>query len=141
MSLITAIDISSTGLSAQRARAENNATNIANAQVTRTPEGGPFRRKDVVFESFSFDQTLASTLQEAPQGVKVSEMVADESPFVRRWEPWHPDADDEGYVHYPNVNVMGEMVDLAAAARSYEANLSAMNVAKALISKTLEIGR
>jgi flagellar basal-body rod protein FlgC len=141
MSLITAIDISSSGLTAQRARVENSSSNVANAQTTRTPEGGPYRRKDVVFQSVSFDDTLTVALENLSEGVEVTDVVPDETPFDRRYEPGHPDADADGYVLYPNVNVMGEMLDLASAARSYEANLSAMNIAKALISKTLEIGK
>jgi flagellar basal-body rod protein FlgC len=141
MSLITAINISSSGLSAQRARVENSTSNVANAQTTRTPEGGPYRRKDVVFQSVSFDNTLAVALENVSEGVEVVEVVPDETPFERRYEPGHPDADSEGYVLYPNVNVMGEMLDLASAARSYEANLSAMNIAKTLIARTLEIGK
>lgn len=141
MSLITAINISSSGLSAQRARVENATSNVANAQTTRTPEGGPYRRKDVVFQSVSFDNTLAVELENLSEGVEVVDVLPDETPFERRYEPGHPDADADGYVLFPNVNVMGEMLDLASAARSYEANLSAMNIAKTLIARTLEIGK
>ena len=141
MSLLTSIDISSTALSAQRARVENASANVANAQTTRTPEGGPYRRKDVVFETVAFDRTLAAALQDKPEGVQVTDIVNDPTPFDRRYEPGHPDADKDGYVLFPNVNVMNEMLDLSSAAKSYEASLSAMNVAKSLITKTLEIGR
>jgi flagellar basal-body rod protein FlgC len=141
VSLITAIDISASGLSAQRARVEMTSANVANAQTTRTAEGGPYRRKDVVFQTMTFDSAMEIALQDKPEGVEVTDVVTDPTPFDRRYEPGHPDADSEGYVSYPNVNVIGEMIDLASAARSYEANLSAMNIAKALISKTLEIGR
>jgi flagellar basal-body rod protein FlgC len=141
MSLITSLDLSSSGLTAQRARVENASANLANAQTTRTAEGGPYRRKDVVFQTASFDKSLASAMQGGLEGVEVADVVNDETPFDRRYEPGHPDADAEGYVLYPNVNPMGEMVDLVSAARSYEANLSAANIAKTLIMKTLELGK
>jgi flagellar basal-body rod protein FlgC len=141
MSLITAINISSSGLTAQRARVENATSNVANAGATRTPEGGPYRRKDVVFETVDFDNTLSVALDNISQGVEVVEVVPDQTAFERRHDPKHPDADKDGYVLYPNVNLMSEMLDLASAARSYEANLSALTIAKALIARTLEIGK
>ena len=128
MSLLTAIDINASGLTAQRQRAEVTSANIANAQTTRTPEGGPYRRKDVVFQSIL-------------DGVEVSDIVADQTPFDRRYEPGHPDADGQGYVSYPNVNAMEEMANLVEASRTYDANISAMNIVKTMITKTLEIGR
>jgi flagellar basal-body rod protein FlgC len=132
MSLLTALDINSSGLTAQRQRAEVTSNNIANAQTTRTPEGGPFRRKDVVF------QTL---LNGAENGVEVSDIVEDQTAFDRRYEPGHPDADGQGYVSYPNVNPMEEMANLVEASRTYDANISAMNVVKSMISKTMELGK
>ncbi len=128
MSLLTALDINATGLTAERQRAEITSTNIANAQTTRTPEGGPFRKKDVVFQSIL-------------NGVEVSDIVDDQSAFDRRYEPGHPDADGQGYVSYPNVNPLEEMANLVEASRTYDANLSAMNVVKTMISKTLELGK
>src|SRR5215470_15884288 len=128
MSLLTALDINSSGLTAQRQRAELTSTNIANAQTTRTPEGGPYRRKDVVFQSIL-------------NGVEVSDIVDDETEFDRRYEPGHPDADAQGYVAYPNVNPVEEMTNLVEAARTYDANISAMSIIKSMISKTLELGR
>jgi flagellar basal-body rod protein FlgC len=141
MSLITAVDISSSGLTAQRARVETTSATLANAQTTRTAEGGPYRRKDVVFQTLSFDKSLGAAMQGALEGVQVAGIVNDGTPFERRYEPGHPDADGAGYVLYPNVNVIGEMVDLISAARSYEANLSALSIAKTLIARTLEIGK
>ena len=128
MSLLTALDISSSGLTSQRQRAEITSTNIANAQTTRTPEGGPYRRKDVVFQSIL-------------NGVEVSDIVDDPTEFERRYEPGHPDADAQGYVAYPNVNPVEEMTNLVEAARTYDANISAMSIIKSMISKTLELGR
>src|SRR5215831_13685681 len=128
MSLLTALDINSSGLTSQRQRAEITSANIANAQTTRTPEGGPYRRKDVVFQSIL-------------KGVEVSDIVDDQTAFDRRYEPGHPDADAQGYVSYPNVNPMEEMANLVEASRTYDANISAMNVVKSMIAKTLELGK
>jgi flagellar basal-body rod protein FlgC len=140
MSLITALDINASGLTAQRYRAEVASANLANSQTTRTPEGGPYRRKDVVFETVPFSQAfdIAAT---GINGVEVAGVMDDPTPFDRRYEPNHPDADAEGYVEYPNVNSMEEMANLVEASRSYEANISAVNIIKAMIARTLEIGR
>jgi flagellar basal-body rod protein FlgC len=140
MSLITALDINASGLTAQRYRAEVASANLANSQTTRTPEGGPYRRKDVVFETVPFSKTfdIAAT---GINGVEVAGVMDDPTPFDRRYEPNHPDADAEGYVEYPNVNSMEEMANLVEASRSYEANISAVNIIKAMIARTLEIGR
>jgi flagellar basal-body rod protein FlgC len=141
MSLITAIDVNASGLTAQRKRVELSSSNLANSQTTRTSEGGPYRRKDVVFQTNSFEESLGAAIGEGVSGVEVSEVVEDPRPFDRRYEPGHPDADGEGYVAYPNVNVMEEMANLVEGSRSYEANLSAINIVKTMINKTLEIGR
>ena len=140
MSLLTALDINASGLTAQRYRAEVASANLANSQTTRTPEGGPYRRKDVVFETVPFSKAfdLAAT---GVNGVEVADVVEDATPFDRRYEPNHPDADGDGYVAYPNVNSMEEMANLVEASRSYEANISAVNIIKTMIARTLEIGR
>jgi len=140
MSLITALDINASGLTAQRQRAEVASANLANSQTTRTPEGGPYRRKDVVFETVPFSKAfdIAAT---GINGVEVAGVMDDPTPFDRRYEPNHPDADAEGYVEYPNVNSMEEMANLVEASRSYEANISAVNIIKTMIARTLEIGR
>lgn len=140
MSLITALRINSSGLTAQRQRVEVSSSNLANSETTRTAEGGAYRRKDVVFQSTSFGQTFEAA-QGGSAGVEVTDVVDDMRPFDRRFEPGHPDADKEGYVNYPNVNSMEEMANLVSAARSYEANLAAIAIVKSMISKTLEIGR
>jgi flagellar basal-body rod protein FlgC len=140
MSLITALRINSSGLTAQRQRVEVSSSNLANSETTRTAEGGAYRRKDVVFQSTSFGQTFEAT-QGGSAGVEVTDVVDDMRPFDRRFDPGHPDADKEGYVNYPNVNSMEEMANLVSAARSYEANLAAIAIVKSMISKTLEIGR
>jgi flagellar basal-body rod protein FlgC len=140
MSLITAIRINASGLTAQRQRVEIASGNLANSETTRTAEGGAYRRKDVVFHSATFGETFESAGGGA-EGVEVTDIVKDMSPFDRRFDPAHPDADKEGYVDYPNVNAMKEMANLVSAVRSYEANLAAINIVKSMISKTLEIGR
>jgi flagellar basal-body rod protein FlgC len=141
MNLLTALDVNATGLTAQRRRVELSSSNLANSQTTRTQEGGPYRRKDVVFETASFRDSLGSAMGTGVDGVQVSEVVEDQSPFDRRYEPGHPDADPEGYVSYPNVNVMAEMANLVSASKSYEANIAAIGIVKAMIARTLEIGR
>jgi len=141
MSLITAMDVNASGLTAQRRRVELSSANLANSQTTRTDEGGPYRRKDVVFETASFQDSLSAAMTNGVQGVQVSDVVEDQTPFDRRYEPGHPDADKDGYVSYPNVNVMAEMANLVSASKSYEANISAIGIVKAMIARTLEIGR
>ena|SRR5437764_293837 len=141
MSLMTALDINASGLTAQRQRVELSSENLSNSQTTRTVEGGPYRRKDVVFQTLSFSQSLSNAAGAGLDGVQVAEVVNDQTPFDRRFEPGHPDADAQGYVSYPNVNVMQEMSNMMEASRSYDANISALNVVKAMISKTLELGR
>ena len=140
MSLITALRISASGLTAQRQRAEISSTNLANSETTRTAEGGAYRRQDVVFQTTTFGETFQAA-SGGSEGVEVTDSVKDMRPFDRRFEPGHPDADGEGYVDYPNVNSMEEMANLVSAARSYEANLAAMSIVKTMLSTTLEIGR
>ncbi len=141
MNLLTALDVNSSGLTAQRQRVELSSSNLANSQTTRTQEGGPYRRKDVVFQTSSFQDSLGAAMGNGVQGVEVSDIVADPRPFDRRYEPGHPDADKEGYVSYPNVSVLEEMGNLVEAARSYEANIAAISIVKTMINRTLDIGR
>lgn len=136
MNLLTALDVNASGLAAQRKRVEVSSGNLANSQTTRTDDGGPYRRKDVVFQT-----ALTAEMGKGVEGVEVSEVVEDQTPFDRRYEPGHPDADKEGYVAYPNVNVMQEMANLVDASRSYEANIAAISIVKAMITRTLDIGR
>ncbi len=140
MSLLTALDINASGLTAQRQRVEVSSANLANSQTTRTTEGGPYRRRDVVFQSVSFAKNLDDA-SSGLNGVEVSGVVEDEKSVDRRYEPGHPDADSLGYVEYPDINMMEEMANLVEASRSYEANISAVNIVKGMIAKTLEIGR
>ena len=141
MNLFTALDVNSSGLTAQRKRAEIAASNLANAQTTRTPEGGPYRRKDVIFQTAGFADSLATALEPNVEGVKVSDVVEDPRPFDRRFEPGHPDADADGYVTYPNVNVMEEMASLVEASESYQANIGAISILKTMINRTFDLGK
>ena len=141
MNLLTALDVNASGLTAQRQRVEVSSANLANSQTTRTPEGGAYHRKDVVFQTSSFQDSLGSAMNEGVQGVEVSGLVEDKRPFDRRYEPGHPDADKDGYVSYPNVNAMEEMANLVEAAGSYEANIAAMGIVKTMINRTLDIGK
>ncbi len=143
----TIFDIAASGLSAELKRIQVISTNIANVNSTRTPEGGPYRRKDVVFEATSinkddFDGILNSvSSEEEATGVEVKEIYTDPSPFIKKYDPQHPDADQNGYVSYPNVNVVTEMVNLMNASRSYGANVTVIQSLKNMISKAFDIGR
>ena len=141
MNLLTALDVNASGLTAQRKRVEVSSSNLANSQTTRTEDGGAYRRKDVVFQSSSFQDSLGTAMGNGVEGVEVSDVVDDPSPFVRLYRPGHPDADKEGYVSYPNVDSMQEMANLVEAARSYEANIAAVSIVKTMINRTLDIGR
>jgi len=132
----SAIDISASGLSAQRRRLDTIAENIANAETTRTERGGPYRRKQVVFEELA-----SRELEQGQQGVKVREVIEDSRPPHLVYRPGHPDADANGYVAMPNVSIVEEMVDMISATRSYEANATAINATKAMARKALELGR
>lgn len=145
MDLLTSLRISSSGLSAQRKRIEAASSNIANAQTTRTAEGGPYRKKEVIFGSEpardSFAEILEGQLDEKPQTVHAMEVVNSDKPPILKYEPSHPEANKDGYVAYPDINTMTEMADMMEAQRAYEANVSAINTTKAMAVKTLEIGR
>lgn len=147
MSLFNSMNVSASGMTAQRLRMDTISQNIANVNTTRTENGGPYRRKTVVFEEIatkdSFNQMLENYLNgnTSRGGVKVSKVVEDNSPFTTVYDPTHPDANEEGYVSMPNVNSLEEMTNLISANRSYEANVTAFNANKAMLSKALEIGR
>jgi len=145
MSLFAAMQVSATGLAAQRTRVELLVQNLANAEATRTPEGGPYRRRDAIFMSepmpASFRALLEGSLGEPLVGVTVAEITVDESEPERRYLPGHPDADPNGYVLFPRVNPVEDMVDLTAAVRSYQANLAAMSAAKEMLQRSLDLLR
>ena len=139
------LGISASALRAERLRLDVIASNLANAHTTRTAEGGAYRRRNVVFVSEPLETDFAATIeslaeQGARQGVKVSEVIEDQSPLNMVFEPGHPDANAEGYVAYPNVNPVSEMVDLMAATRAYEANVQAVNATKRMAEAALSIG-
>lgn len=145
MDLLTSLRISSSGLAANRKRMEAISSNIANAQTTRTAEGGPYRKKEVVFGAEpardSFADILEGELNEKAQNVHATEVISSNRPPIMKYQPGHPDANAQGYVAYPNINVMEEMADMISASRSYEANITAINTAKSMAMKALEIGR
>ena len=145
MDLLTSLRISSSGLAANKKRMEAISSNIANAQTTRTAEGGPYRKKEVAFGSEpareSFAEILEGEIDANAQTVHATEVISTNAPPILKYEPGHPDADDRGYVAYPNINVMEEMANMIAASRSYEANITAMNTTKRMALKALEIGR
>ena len=141
MPLSTAITASATALDAQRARIEVAVSNIANAESTRGPDGQPYRRRDVVLRAEPIEPFGAALGKAEAIGVTVNDIVEDQAPFRRRYEPAHPDADAEGFVAMPNVDVPEEMVDMLSAARAYQANLTAINLIRDTIQKALELGR
>ncbi|MBI9011912.1 MAG: flagellar basal body rod protein FlgC [Clostridiales bacterium] len=147
MSLFKSLNVSATGLTAERLRMDVISKNIANANTTRTLAGTPYRRQMAVFKEQGPENKFQAMLDKAKgeytigHGVEVSEIVEDQSDFKRVYNPGHPDADDEGYVLMPNVDVVTEMINLMSASRSYEANVTAINSAKSMAMKALEIGR
>ncbi len=141
MSLMTAIEVGASGLTAQRRRLEVLVGNLVNANTTQPAGTEPYRRKDVLFAAAAPETTFGAAFDDAVQGVEISQVVTDRSNPVKRYEPGHPHADKDGYVLYPNINAMEEMVNVLSATRSYEANLQAVNMAKEMQQKTLEILR
>lgn len=150
MGLFDALSISASGLSAERLRMDVTAENLANAQSTQGADGQPYRRKEVVLQSTGagggFPAALAGAMGaggsgETPGGVQVAAIVEDDTPGRRVYDPGHPDADAQGYVTMPNVDSVTEMVDLISASRAYEANVTAMQTAKQMFTKTLELLR
>lgn len=144
MDLLSSLRISSSGLAAQRKRMEAHSSNIANAQTTRTAEGGPYRRKEVVFGSEpardTFSEILEGELAENAQTVHATEVVHTDKAIFKH-DPSHPDANAEGYVAMPDINPMIEMANMIEAQRAYESNVTAINTTKQMAMKTLEIGR
>jgi flagellar basal-body rod protein FlgC len=144
MGMFGAIDAAASGMTAERLRMDVISNNIANVNTTRTNEGGPYRRQLVLFQprngQNSFSQVLSQQL-DAGDGVRVTGIVKDDSPLRRVYDPTHPDANNDGYVDMPNVNIVAEMVDMITATRAYEANVTSVNAAKSMAMKALEIGR
>ena len=147
MDFFDSLHISSTGLSAQRLRMNLISANLANINTTRTEKGGPYRRKDPVFaaqvpaQKASFREILFNRRNEMLKEVAVVEIVEDSRPPIKKYDPSHPDADANGYVSMPNINLMEEMVNMISATRSYEASVAAIQSAKDMALKALEIGQ
>jgi flagellar basal-body rod protein FlgC len=142
MSLFSSLSVSASGMAAQRTRAELLAENLANAETTRTPDGGPYRRKDVVFTSEAVPAEFSSILaSELGHGVAVQDIITDARDPEKRYIPGHPDADPQGYVAFPNINPAEDMVDLMGASRGYQANVAAMTAVKDMIHRSIELLR
>ncbi|GAB6189482.1 flagellar basal body rod protein FlgC [Marinitoga arctica] len=133
------MDIAASGMTAERFRSEVISNNLANVNTTRTENGGPYKRKIVTFKEVLNKNFLEK--DEQISGVRVSKLEEDNSPFKLVYDPGHPDADESGYVKYPNVNPLREMVDLITAQRAYEANVAVVNSAKTMFNSALSIGR
>ncbi len=139
MDIFTTFDISASALKAQRIRLNTISSNIANVETSSTPEGGPYKKKSVYFQTkpISFKEELDSSIR----GVEVSKILEDQDPPKKVYDPSNPDAKEDGYVEMPNVSVLKEMVDMMSATRSYEANTTVIKSAKRMALKALEIGR
>lgn len=148
MSLFGGLEISASALTAERLRMDVVAENLANAQTTRGADGNPYRRKEVVLQerAGSFGASLSAAMNngnpsQPARGVEVAAVVEDQTPLKRVYDPGHPDADADGYVAMPNVDTVTEMVDLIGAQRAYEANVTAMQAAKQMFTRTLDLLR
>lgn len=143
MDFFSSMDISASALSAERTRMNLISSNLANVNSTTSDEGGPYRRRDAVFSASAAPGSFRAALGKAsqPKGVQVTQIVEDQNPPRLQYEPGNPQADANGYVAYPNVNVVEEMADMISASRSYEANITAAQSAKSMAMKTLELGR
>ena len=145
MDFLTGMRVSSSGMTAQRQRMNTISSNIANINTTRTPEGGPYRRKDVVFEAIPeqkhFGEVLTDQARLNTSRVQVTDVAVDTKAPLLKYEPNHVDANEDGYVAYPNINLMEEMTNMIQATRAYEANVSTMNATKNMALSALDIGR
>jgi len=142
VSLFGSLQVSASGMAAERTRAELLVENMANAETTRTPEGGPYRRKDVVFSSEPQSSPFSAVFQtEVGTGVTVSDVITDARDPIKKYMPGHPDADANGYVAFPNMNPAEDMVDLLNSQRSYAANVAAISSVKDMISRSIDIMR
>jgi flagellar basal-body rod protein FlgC len=142
MDLLTTFKISGSALKANAIRLNTISSNLANVETTSTPEGGPYKKKSVYFESkpVPFQEQLEGSLNKAAQGVEVTRILEDEEPPQKVYNPSHPDANAEGYVEMPNISVLKEMVDMMSATRAYQANATTIKSAKRMALKALEIG-
>ncbi len=143
MSIFNAMKINASGLTLERMKMDTISSNIANVNTTRTTEGGPYKRKEVLFEEMVSKSYNAATkkAEQVSKGVKVTQIYEDQSNLQRVYQPEHPDADVEGYVTMPNVNLLDEMVSLMEAQRTYEANATALKASKSILNKAIEISK
>jgi flagellar basal-body rod protein FlgC len=142
MSLFSSLSVSASGMSAQRTRAELLVQNLANSETTRTPEGGPYKRRDAVFTTEDQTSPFSAVFQnEVSTGVGVAQVVEDTRPPDRRYMPGHPDADKDGYVSFPNINPAEDMVDLMSASRAFTSNVSAVAAIKDMIHRSIDLMR
>lgn len=143
MSLLSVMSVSASGMSAQRTRAELLVENLANAETTRTPDGGPYKRKDAVFTSSPqtspFGAVFQTEMGSGVNGVQVSDVMEDTSAPQKRYLPGHPDADQDGYVAFPNINPAEDMADLMSASRGFDANVAAMTAVKDMIVHSIDL--
>lgn len=145
MDFLTSIQVSSSGMNVQRQRMDAIASNLANIETTRTPEGGPYKRKDVVVSATPMGDDFAATLHrelfDSVREAQVSQIVEDQNEPKLVFQPSHPDANEAGYVAMPNINLMEEMVNMINATRSFEANIQAVNAAKTMALRAIDLGR
>jgi flagellar basal-body rod protein FlgC len=145
MDFMTAIDVGASALKAERTHLNVISMNLANAKTTRTADGGPYRRKEAIFKETDvqspFSKAMNSALDQEVKGVRVESVQNDRRPLKQVYEPGHPDANEEGYVSYPDINVVEEMTNMLSAMRAYEANVSTITTSKSMFAKALEIGR
>jgi flagellar basal-body rod protein FlgC len=143
MSLFSSIAVSASGMAAERTRAELLVENMANSETTRTPDGGPYRRKDAVFSSEQvtspFSAMFQTEMDATATGVRVSDIAVDQRDPDKRYMPGHPDADKDGYVSFPRINPAEDMVDLVDTSRNYEANVSAITAVKDMIQRSIDL--
>ncbi|MDQ2841042.1 MAG: flagellar basal body rod protein FlgC [Acidobacteriota bacterium] len=143
MSLFSSLSVSASGMDAQRTRAELLVENLANAETTRTPEGGPYRRKDVVFQSQEvgspFSGVLSDEMNGSSTGVGISNVIVDQRDPEKRYLPGHPDAGADGYVSFPRLNPAEEMVDLVSASRGFQANVASMTSVKEMLQRSIDL--
>jgi len=142
MDIFSSFKVSASALKAQKIRLDTISSNLANVETTSTPEGGPYKKKSVYFQSkpLSFQEQMDSATKNAIQGVEVKEIIEDKDPPRKMYNPSHPDAGEDGYVDMPNISVLKEMVDMMSATRSYQANVTTIKSAKRMALKALEIG-
>jgi len=141
MSFLTSLKIAASGLAAQRTRVDLATSNLANAESTRGPDGQPYKRLDPVLEAVPFDEVLGAATSPGSAAVRVATVVEDQAPGRRLYSPGHPDADPDGFVTFPNVDPIHEVVNLMSASRSYEANATAVETLKGMAQRALDITR